>query len=138
MIEGLDGVVSITDVLLVWVDSVAGHDHRLKLLLERAKENNLKLNKNSCFIRTKEIKYTGLKPDEENVRAATQLPDPQKTKELLRLMGMIQYLIEFIPNLSDIRVPFRKLSKVTRSGSGKKHKRGVLSILNSWSQMLQP
>lgn len=59
MTEGLDGVVNIIDELLVWGDSVAEHDHRLKLLLESAKDNNLKMNKNKCFVRTKEIKYIG-------------------------------------------------------------------------------
>ena len=116
MIEGLDGVVNIIDDLLVWGDSAAEHNHRLKLLLERTKDNNLKLNKNKCFVRTKEIKYightlsaSGLRPDEEKVRAVTQLQDPQNKQELLRFMGMIQYLTKFTPNLPDIIAPLRKL-----------------------------
>lgn len=103
MIEGLDGVVNIIDDLLVWGDSFAEHDHRLRLLLERAKENNLKLNKHKCFVRTKEIKYighilsaSGLRPDEEKVRAVTQLPDPQNKQDLLSFMGMIQYLAKSV------------------------------------------
>lgn len=116
MIEGLDGVVNIIDDLLVWGDSKEEHDHRLKKLLDRTREFNLKLNKNKCFVRTTEIKYIGhklsdigLKPDEEKVRAVTQLPSPQNKQELLRFMGMIQYLAKFIPNLSDVSAPLRKL-----------------------------
>lgn len=116
MIEDLDGVVNIIDDLLVWGDSQQEHDERLKRLLDRAREYNLKLNKNKCFIRTKEIKYightltdSGLKPDDEKVRAVTQLPPPQDKQELLRFLGMIQYLAKFIPNLSDTSAPLRKL-----------------------------
>lgn len=106
MIEGLENVVNITDDLLVWGDSIEEHDHRLRQVLERAKEHNLNLNKNKCFIRTEEIKYightlsaSGLRPDEEKVRAVTELPPPQNKQKLLRLLGMIQYLSKFIPNL---------------------------------------
>lgn len=116
MIEGPQGVVNITDDLLVWGDSVEEHDHRLRQVLERAKEYNLKLNKNKCFTRTKEIKYightlsaSGLRPDEEKVRAVIELPPPQNKQELLRFMGMIQYLSKFIPNLSDISAPLKLL-----------------------------
>lgn len=50
-----------------------------------------------------------MRPDEEKVRAVTQLPPPKNRQELLRFMGMIQYLSTFIPNMSDISAPSRKL-----------------------------
>ncbi|KAJ8365010.1 hypothetical protein SKAU_G00138410 [Synaphobranchus kaupii] len=57
-----------------------------------------------------EIKYighilsaSGLKPDEEKVRAVVQLPPPEDKQELLRFRGMIQYLAKFIPNLSEMQ-----------------------------------
>lgn len=63
-----------------------------------------------------EIKYigyilsaNGLKPGEEKVRAVVQLPPPEDKQELLRFMGMIQYLAKFIPNLSEVSAPLRKL-----------------------------
>lgn len=58
--------------LLLWGDTIQQHDERLRKLLERARENNIKLNKTKCKIRTTDIKYIGhvltadgLKPDEE-------------------------------------------------------------------------
>jgi hypothetical protein len=84
MIEGLEGVVNIIDDLLVWGDTIEEHDQRLIKVLERAREYNLKLNRNKCKIRTTEIKYIGhvlstdgLKADDEKVRAVVQLPPPQ-------------------------------------------------------------
>ena len=116
MIEGLEGVVNIIDDLLVWGDTIEEHDQRLIKVLERAREYNLKLNRNKCKIRTTEIKYIGhvlstdgLKADDEKVRAVVQLPPPQDKQELMRFMGMIKYLAKFIPNLSEVSAPLRKL-----------------------------
>lgn len=110
MIEGLDGVVNIIDDLLVWGDSQEQHDQRLVKLLERARQYDLKLNRNKCKIRMTEIKYighilstNGLKPDDEKVRAVVHLPPPTDRQELLRFMGMIQFLAKFISNLAEFR-----------------------------------
>ena len=115
MIEGLEVVVNIIDDLLVWGDTIEEHDQRLIKVLERAREYNLKLNRNKCKIRTTEIKYIGhvlstdgLKADEK-VRAVVQLPPPQDKQELMRFLGMIQYLAMFIPNLSEVSALLRKL-----------------------------
>lgn len=63
-----------------------------------------------------EIKYIGhilsaqgVKPDEEKVRAVTEIPPPQSKQELQTFLGVVQYLAKFIPNLSDISAHLRKL-----------------------------
>ncbi|XP_056122564.1 NACHT, LRR and PYD domains-containing protein 12-like [Rhinichthys klamathensis goyatoka] len=63
-----------------------------------------------------EIKYIGhtlsaqgVKPDEGKVRAVTEIPPPQSKPELQRFLGVEQYLAKFIPNMSDISAPLRKL-----------------------------
>ncbi|XP_056109383.1 uncharacterized protein K02A2.6-like [Rhinichthys klamathensis goyatoka] len=116
MIEDLDGVINIVDDLLVWGETVQEHDARLRKLLQRAREYNLKLNKKKCQIRTSQIKYIGhvltadgLKPDEEKVRAVVQLPTPEDKQDLQRFLGMLQYLAKFIPNLSEVSAPLRQL-----------------------------
>lgn len=43
------------------------------------------------------------------MRAVTQLPTPQNKQELLRFMEVIQYLSKFIPQVSDMSAPLRKL-----------------------------
>lgn len=57
VIEDLEGVVNISDDLLVWGDTIKKHDQRLRKLLDRACGYNIKLNKSKCIIRTTEIKY---------------------------------------------------------------------------------
>jgi len=57
------------------------------------------------------ISKVGLKPDESKVTAITDMPDPTSKEDLLRIMGMINYLSQFIPNLSTITTPLRSLLK---------------------------
>lgn len=75
-------------------------------MLKRARENYLKLNKNKSKIR---------KPDEEKIRPVTQLPTPENKQELQRFLGVVQYLAKFIPNLSDISAPLRKLPEKNKA-----------------------
>lgn len=39
----------------------------------------------------------------------TEIPPPQSKQELQRFLGVVQYLPKFIPNMSDINAPLRKL-----------------------------
>ncbi|RVE62485.1 hypothetical protein OJAV_G00157530 [Oryzias javanicus] len=115
-LEGLEGVVNVIDDILVWGESIEQHDRRLRKLLERIRSINLKLNKSKCKIRMTEITYIGhvlsekgLKPDPEKVRAIQNMPAPEDKAALQRFTGLLQYLSKFIPNLSDISAPLRKL-----------------------------
>ena len=63
------------------------HDARLKQVLNRAREFNLKLNAKKCRIRQEEIPYVGhvltkedLKPDPEKISAVQEMQPPQNTK----------------------------------------------------------
>ena len=74
MVEDLDGVEVIMDDVIVARDE-ATHDTRLQNFLERALKRGLKLNKEKCKIRQKEVPYVG------HLLPATGLKiDPQKVK----------------------------------------------------------
>ncbi|RXN08425.1 retrotransposon-like family member retr-1 [Labeo rohita] len=115
-LEGLDGVVNIVDDILVWGEDMEQHDKRLRKLLDRIRDINLKLNKTKCKIRMTEVSYVGhiltaegLKPDNGKVRAIQNMPEPQDKAALMRFLGLLQYLSKFIPNMSDLSAPLRKL-----------------------------
>lgn len=110
------GVVNIMDDIFIWGADEEQHDKRLRQLLDRIRSINLKLNKNKCKIGMIEILYIGhilsaegLKPDQGQVRAIVDMPQPHDKATLMRFMGMVQYLSKFIPNLSDVSAPLRKL-----------------------------
>ena len=53
----------------------------------------------------------GLKPDEKKIEVISKFPAPKDKTELLRFMGMINYLAKFVPRISDINEPLRRLTE---------------------------
>ena len=116
LFEDVEGVKVIVDDLLIWGENDDEHDARLKQVLNRAREVNLKFNAKKCRIRQEEVPYVGhvlskegLKPDPEKIRAVQQMQPPQNTKELKSFLGFIQYLAKFMPNMASKSAPLREL-----------------------------
>ena len=116
--EGLDGVEVMMDDVLIWGKNEKEHNDRLRAALERVKNNNLTLNKKKCKLMQEEIKYLGHKftkdgllLDEEKVRAIVEMPEPTDKQGIMRLLGMMNYLSRFIPNMSQLTAPIRVLLK---------------------------
>ena len=118
VLEGLEGVEVIADDILVFGKDVTEHDRNLRNLLERARERNLKLNKDKVKLRLTEVTYighrltsNGLKPDPKKVEAIVNMPTPKDLPELRRFLGMVNYLSKFLPNLSTVTDSLRKLEE---------------------------
>ena len=116
MSELFEGVKAIVDDLLIWGKDDDEHDARLKQVLHRAREVNLKFNAKKCRIRQEEIPYVGhvlrkegLRPDPEKIRAVQEMQPPQNTKELKSFLGFIQYLAKFMPNMASESAALREL-----------------------------
>ncbi|GBO11595.1 Retrovirus-related Pol polyprotein from transposon 17.6 [Araneus ventricosus] len=52
-----------------------------------------------------------MKPDPDYVQAIIDMPEPRNKTELQRILGMINYLRQFIPQASTISAPLRELLK---------------------------
>lgn len=94
------------------------HDGILKHVLDRARANNVRFNPNKFKFRVSEVKYVGqvvslkgLKPDPDKVKAIVKYPQPQKKEDLCRFLGLVNYLGEFVSNLSAVSEPLRILLK---------------------------
>ena len=117
VLEDIDGAVAIVDDIIdVWGRDIHEHDERLKRVLDRVQEVNLKLNQKKCQFRKEKIAYVGLlltkdglKPDPEKVRAVQAMNKPSNLKELKTFLGFIQYLAKFLPNMAEVSAPLRKL-----------------------------
>lgn len=112
----LEGVETDIDGIIVHSQTEVKHDHRLQAVLERCEKINLTLNKEKCVFKVKEVTYIGhkltqggIKPDDEEVRAINDLPAPTDKKGVERLLGTINYLGKFIPNLATVTEPIRVL-----------------------------
>ena len=53
----------------------------------------------------------GVKPDESKIKAIQDMPTPSSKKEIERLLGTVNYLAKFVPNLATITAPIRELLK---------------------------
>lgn len=55
------------------------------------------------------MKY--LKIAQDRIKAILEMKEPKTQKELLRFLGMINYVARFIPNVSEVTAPLRQLIK---------------------------
>ena len=115
-LDGLDGVVSIADDIVVFGKTRAEHDNNLKHLMERAKSKNIVFNAEKCHINCPSITFfghvydkEGVHPDPEKVQGIQDVLPPTTVKELQSFLGLITYLSSFIPKLSEHTAPLRTL-----------------------------
>ena len=118
LFQDLSGVETDIDDILVWGRTREEHDERLEKTLQRARESNLKLNPDKCKIRSTEVLYIGhvlttdgVKPDVSKLEAITSMPTPEGKHGIQRLLGMVNYMAKFLPNISEVTSPLRELLK---------------------------
>jgi len=124
VLQGLHGVEVIADDILVFgcgdtkEECQRDHDSNLKHLLQRAREQNLKLNKKKLKLCLAEVSYMGhrltkdgLSPDPAKVRAISEMPRPDNKKAVERFLGCLQYLSRFLPQLAEVAAPLRLLTE---------------------------
>ena len=116
--EGLKGVVSIVDDVLVTGRSRQEHDQNLRAVLKRAREKGVIFNEDKLEVAVTEVQYfghvlssEGLKPDPAKVAAINDMSPPSNKGELNTYMGMVNYLSKFAPRLSEITGSLRELQK---------------------------
>ena len=112
----IEGVEVVVDDLLIWAENDEQHDTILRKTLDRARQRNLKLNRDKSQIKQDKISYIGhvlseegLAPDPSKVEAIATMQTPGNKDDLQRFLSMATYLGKFIPNLSQIAAPLRAL-----------------------------
>lgn len=113
-LEGLRGIYVIADDILITGEGETleqanqDHDNKLRRLLNRCREKNIKLNAEKFQLRKSEVPYIGhlltadgLRVDPEKARAVRDMPRPVDVKGVQRLLGMVNYLSKFCDHLSD-------------------------------------
>lgn len=116
LLAGIEKVEVSMDDILIYANDLKELDNTTSAVIKRIKDGGLTLNKDKCEFGTKRIKFLGhilteqgVEVDPEKVQAIDRLQMPSNKTELQRLLGMVTYLAKFIPNLSEITQPLRKL-----------------------------
>ena len=116
----LEQVIIISDDIMV-VGYKPDHgdlDQAFTTLLQAAKECNVKFNYDKLQYKHNELVFfgktcttSGYKPSKGKVAAVTPMPSPTNKKQVLSSIGMISYLAEFSPRLSELAELIRDLAK---------------------------
>lgn len=115
-LDGLQGIYVIADDILITGEGETleranqHHDNKLRALLNRCREKNIKLNAETFQLRS-EVPYIGhlltadrLRVDPEKARAVRDMPHPTDVKGIQRFLGMINYLSNSLINCQmDVR-----------------------------------
>lgn len=122
LLLGLNGVDPIADDILIVgcgdSDEEAGRDHDAKLLalMDRCRQVKLRLSIKKLQFKVPEVHFhghilsaKGLKADPEKVKAVIDMPLPTDVKAVQRFVGFVTYLAKFLPRLSEVCEPLRRL-----------------------------
>lgn len=119
-LEGLEGISTVADDILIVgrgqteAEARRDHDSNFIKLLQRAREQNL--NRSKMRLHMKEIVYIGhvlspdgVKPDPDKVCDIKNMPTPMDVEQVRRFLGFTNYIAKFMPNLSAVCEPIRRL-----------------------------
>ena len=125
-LSGLPRVRNIHDDIIVFGEgdsideAVVSHDARMLALLQRCEEQNIVLNdsEGKFICKTQQLPFMGhvftadgLKIDDRKVKALEDMPQPPDVPGVRRFLGLANYMAKFVPNLSGMAVPLRKLTQ---------------------------
>ena len=115
-IADIDGVLNISDDLVIFGKTQADHDRALHNVCKRFQEVGLTLNKDKCKMNEHKITFfgytfsaQGISADPRKVTAIHTAPPPESVKEIRSFLGMATYCAKFIPHFSDLSAPLRAL-----------------------------
>lgn len=116
LFRGIDGLVVFMDDFLVHGETDEKHDKTLEEVLKRLKELNFRINEKKSLLGVTEVTFLGhiistkgIKPTEDKIQAILDLRSPKNVTELKSLMGMINFVGKFIPNLATLTSNMRQL-----------------------------
>ncbi|XP_064469571.1 uncharacterized protein K02A2.6-like [Ornithodoros turicata] len=124
-LSGIPNVINLSDDILVFGKTQAEHDIALHNTLERLHVSGVTINVSKCSFSQPELRFfgylfsaAGISPDPSKVEAFCQLQPPTNIHELRSLLGTINFCGRFIPNLTDLTYPLRRLAKNALNGYG--------------------
>lgn len=116
--SGIKNVLKYLDDLLVVGDTEAEHDEALDAVMERARQCGVRFNPDKLQYRKSSVRYVGhvfsekgKSPCDERIRDLMKLQCPKSVKELQSILGMFNYVRDFIPNMSAVISNIRLLLK---------------------------
>jgi len=106
------------DDVILFGQTLQEHNERLREILERLRQFNLKIEPDKCEFLKTELNYLGrivtsegVKPDPNKVQAINDFPIPINVTDVKSFLGLAGYYRKFIPQFSKIAKPLNDLLK---------------------------
>ena len=108
------------DVIIIFSSTPEEHLERLRLVFERFRAHNLKINPDKFdFFRMKVqflghiVSKNGLEVDPSKIEAVQKFPVPRSQTEVESFLGLASYYRRFVPKFAEIARPLHKASETS-------------------------
>ena len=105
------------DDVIIYSSNYEQHLEHLRIVLERIRTANLKLNKEKCKFGKPEIEFLGFRivngqkfPNDEKTKIFANFPTPNTKKLLKGFLGLANYIRRMIPNFAELAKPLFEAS----------------------------
>ncbi|GFN75607.1 Zinc knuckle domain containing protein [Plakobranchus ocellatus] len=138
-LNGLPGVINVSDDILVYGKSKEVHNQNLRRVLERLRSKNLTLNKKKCEFMKSSIEFLGhifsaevFKPCPSKLQEICEMPTLTCTSEVRSLLGMMNFCgAHFIPDYATLTYELRRLTQKNTAFKWTEKHDAALGILKS-------
>ncbi|QRW24124.1 Retrotransposable element Tf2 protein [Rhizoctonia solani] len=111
-------VVIYLDDILIFSENPKDHPSHVREVLSHLMENQLFCKLSKCHFHVTTVDYLGIvispsgfSTDQKKIEAVTSWPTPRTVKQVQAFLGFVNYLCQFIPNLSSVAHPLHNLTK---------------------------
>lgn len=117
-LEGINGVLNISDDLIIFGKTTTEHDLALAQTFQRLHEKGLTLNPGKCVFDKEHLDFfgytfgpEGMSPDQKKVQAINDATPPENSAALRSFLGTVNYVSRFIHDFSTVTAPLRDLTR---------------------------
>ncbi len=110
-------VLVFIDDLIIFSETLEEHEHRLKQVLSRLNEFELKLSPEKCKFFKTSVRYfghivseKGVETNPSKIEAIKTWPRPQNLRQLKSFLGFSEYYRRFVKHFSKIAKPLNHLT----------------------------
>ena len=137
----MDHVVCYLDDILVFSQDKTQHEQDLREVFKRLNENGLRIRIDKSNIRQDRVKFLGFEVSSSGIRPALnatapvlQLQSPRNTKELRRVLGMLNFYRGHIQDFTHIAQPLHELLSNSQFQWKPTHEQALRKLLKTLTE----
>ena len=104
------------DDIFVFSDSIEEHEHHLRVVFERLRDNQLHLKWAKCELYAKEVECLGhvindqgIHPDADKMQRIRDWRVPRDYNDVQRFVGLVNYVANFLPDITTYTAPLQSM-----------------------------